>query len=82
MDLATGFEERFKQFVSTCPTEISIVLLVMKKVQITLELNEKSVRMIESYLIEFDDTTLKHYLENEINNNPEVFIEYSGLDNI
>jgi|LauGreDrversion4_2_1035121.scaffolds.fasta_scaffold1078779_1 hypothetical protein len=54
----------------------------MKKVQITLELNEKSVRMIESYLIEFDDTTLKHYLENEINNNPEVFIEYSGLDNI
>ena len=45
----------------------------MKKVQITLELNEKSVKMIESYLIEFDDTTLKHYLENEINNNPEVF---------
>ena len=82
MDLATGFEERFKQFVLTCPTEISIVLLVMKKVQITLELNEKSVMMIESYLIEFDDTTLKHYLENEINNNPEVFIEYSGLDNI
>ena len=68
--------------MSTCPTDLSILLSVMKKVQITLELNEKSVRMIESYLIEFDDTTLKHYLENEINNNPEVFIEYSGLDNI
>jgi len=54
----------------------------MKKIQITLELNEKSVKMIESYLIEFDDTTLKQYLENELNNNTEVFIEYSGLDNI
>jgi hypothetical protein len=54
----------------------------MKKVQITLELNEKSVKMIEKYLKEFDDTTLKQYLENELNNNPEEFIEYSGLDNI
>jgi len=54
----------------------------MKKVQITLELNEKSVKKIEKYLKEFDNTTLKQYLENELNNNPEEFIEYSGLDNI
>lgn len=53
----------------------------MKKVQITLELNEKSVKKIEKYLKEHDET-LKQYLENEINNNPDVFIEYSGLDNI
>jgi hypothetical protein len=54
----------------------------MKKVQITLELNERSVKRIEKYLKEFDNETLKEYLENEINNNPDVFIEYSGLDNM
>jgi hypothetical protein len=69
-------------FLSTCPTILPTLITVMKKVQITLELNKKSVKMIEKYLKEFDDTTLKQYLENELNNNPEVFIEYSGLDNI
>jgi hypothetical protein len=54
----------------------------MKKVQITLELNENSVKMIEKYLKEFDNETLKEYLENELNNNPAEFIEYSGLDNM
>jgi hypothetical protein len=54
----------------------------MKKVQITLELNERSVKRIERYLKEFDNTTFKEYLENEINNNPDEFIEYSGLDNM
>jgi hypothetical protein len=51
----------------------------VKKVSITLELDEVSVKMIEQYLDGED--TLKLYLESEINSNPEAFIEYSGLDN-
>jgi len=52
----------------------------MKKqtVQITLELNEKSVKKIENYL---EEDTLKSFLEREINDNPECFIEMLGLDN-
>jgi hypothetical protein len=49
-----------------------------KKIKIELELNEKSVKKIEKYL---EEDTLKTYLENEINNHPDIFIEYSGLDN-
>lgn len=49
----------------------------MKKVQITLELNEKSVKMIERLAEE----KLKDLLEKEINETPEVFIEKMGYDN-
>ena len=49
-----------------------------KTVKVELELNEKSVKMIEKYL---EEDTIKTYLENEINNHPDIFIEYSGLDN-
>lgn len=54
----------------------------MKKVQITLELNEKSVKMIEELEgVQEEGLTLKTLLEQEINNNPDVFIEMLGLDN-
>jgi hypothetical protein len=49
-----------------------------KTIKIELELNAKAVKQIEKYL---EDDTLKSYLENEINNETDAFIEYSGLDN-
>ena len=64
--------------MSTCPTEFSIVLSVMKKVQITLELNEKIVKKIEK----LTEEKLKDLLEKEINESGEVFIEMMGYDNI
>ena len=62
----------------TCPTEISIVLSVMKKVQITLELNEKIVKKIEK----LTGDKFKDLIEKEINESGEVFIEMMGYDNI
>jgi hypothetical protein len=54
----------------------------MKKVQITLELNEKSVKMIEKLEgVKEEGLTLKTLLEQEINHNPAEFIEMLGLDN-
>ena len=64
--------------MSTCPTDLSIVLSVMKKVQITLELNEKIVKKIEK----LTEEKLKDLLEKEINESGEVFIEMMGYDNI
>jgi len=49
----------------------------MKKVQITLELNEKAVKMIERLAEE----KLKDLLEKEINESPEAFVEMMGYDN-
>lgn len=48
-----------------------------KKVQITLELNERSIKMIEK----MSEEKIKELLEKEINENPESFIETMGYDN-
>ena len=50
----------------------------MKKVQITLELNEKIVKKIEKLTQE----KFKDLSEKEINESGEVFIEMMGYDNI
>ena len=50
----------------------------MKKVQITLELNEKIVKKIEK----LTGDKLKDLLEKEINESGEEFIEMMGYDNI
>ena len=65
-------------FFLNCPNEISIVLSVMKKVQITLELNEKIVKKIEK----LTGDKFKDLIEKEINESGEVFIEMMGYDNI
>lgn len=61
----------------SCPTDLSIVLSVMNKVQITLELNEKIVKKIEK----LTEEKLKDLLEKEINESGEAFIEMLGYDN-
>ena len=50
----------------------------MKTIEITLTLDAKAVKHIEKYL---EDDTLQSYLESEINDNPEAFVELLGLDN-
>ena len=62
----------------TCPKRILNIKTVMKKVQITLELNEKIVKKIER----LTEEKLKDLLEKEINESGEVFIEMMGYDNI
>ena len=49
----------------------------MNKIKIELELDAKVVRKIER-LTEDD---MKSLLEDEINNNPDAFIEMMGYDN-
>lgn len=49
----------------------------MKKVYITLELDQKAVDLIEKTA----EDNIKYILENEINKSPDCFIEMLGLGN-
>ncbi len=74
----TLIDEDLESYWLTCPNETSTLLSVMKKVQITLELNEKIVKKIEK----LTGDKFKDLIEKEINESGEVFIEMMGYDNI
>ena len=68
----------FGRIILSCPQTISNINPVMKKIQITLELNEKIVKKIEK----LTGDKFKDLIEKEINESGEVFIEMMGYDNI
>ncbi len=57
------------------PSRTSIIFNVMKKTQITLELNEKVVKKFEKQLKEMDGQTFQEWLEMEFNQNGDVLLE-------